>query len=154
MEYLTHPFVLGLAVGVFLAVAVWLSAWSQRRNLRREMQTLKQQLHLKLELDAEATANRKVDFDKAKDTLANLQITVQALREKPGRRELELLHIYDRALQKMFQNAPGFAPAWQTTLETAEKEFVEYRKGVIPFLKRVIRPSSTGILKPGNNDSD
>lgn len=152
IEYATHPFAIGLAVGVLLAVAVWVSEWSQKRKLRREMQTLKQQLHLKLELDAEATANRKVEFEKALEEVANLRTTVQVLREKPGRRELELLHIYDRALQKMFQNAPGFASAWQSTLETAEQEFLEYRRGVIPFLRRVIRPSSTGMLKPGDDN--
>mgnify|MGYP001606111813 FL=1 len=154
VEYLTHPFVYGLAIGVFLAVAVWVSAWSQKRKLNSEMKTLKKQLHLKLELDAEATASRKVEHDKAREKLANMQTTIGTLREKPGRRELELLHIYDRALQKMFQNAPGFASAWQTTLEAAEQEFLEYRKGVIPFLRRVIRPSSTGLLKPGSTDQD
>ncbi|HPQ39419.1 MAG TPA: hypothetical protein PLV45_03515 [bacterium] len=150
-EYATHPFVIGLAIGVFLAAAVWVSAWSQKRKLNREMQVLKQQLQLKLELDAEATANRKAEFEKALEEIANLRTTLQVLREKPGRRELELLHIYDRALQKMFQNAPGFASAWQSTLETAEQEFMEYRKGVIPFLRRVIRPSSTGMLKSGDD---
>ncbi|MBN1295564.1 hypothetical protein JXA80_02210 [bacterium] len=148
-EYAAHPFVLGLAVGVCLAAAVWVSGWLQMRKLKMDMRLLKEQLQLKMELDAEATANRKAAFDEAKERLANLQSTIHILREKPGRRELELLHIYDRALQKMFQNAPGFASAWQSTLELAEKEFMEYRKGIIPFMRRVIRPSSTGLLKPG-----
>lgn len=148
-EYLTHPFVIGLAIGVFLAVGVWFSAWSQKRRLLQEMKRLKEQLQLKLELDAEATASRKADYEKAREQIANLQTTVQALRQKPGRKELELLHVYDRALQKMFQNAPGFAAAWQTTLEQAEADFIEYRKGIIPFIRRVIRPSTTGMLKPG-----
>jgi len=154
IEYMTDPFVLGLAIGVLLAAGIWLSEWSQKRKLRREMENLKKQLHLKLELDAEATASRKMDHEKVREQLANLKETVGTLREKPGRKELELLHIYDRALQKMFQNAPGFASAWQTTLEVAEQEFNEYRKGVIPFLRRVIRPSSTGMLKSGNNDQE
>ncbi len=96
-DYLTNPFVIGMAIGVFLAVAVWLSAWSQKRRLQRELNRLKEQLHLKLELDAEATASRKVYYENAREQIANLQTTVQTLRQKPGRRELELLHIYDKA---------------------------------------------------------
>ncbi len=150
-EYLTHPFVQGLGVGLLLAVLIWISGMIQRRRIKQEMRTIKEQLQLKMELDAEATADRKKQNERLRERVSNLQTSIQSLRDKPGRRELELLHIYDRALQKMFQTAPGFAAAWQTNLETAESEFVSYRKGVIPFIRRVIRPSSTGLLKPGGD---
>lgn len=150
-DYLMHPFVLGFGAGILVAVLAWISGVMHIRRLKGEMRTLKEQLQLKMELDAEATAGRKQENEQLKQKVANLQSSLQVLREKPGRRELELLHIYDRALQKMFQNAPGFAPAWQSTLEAAEAEFVSYRKGVIPFIRRVIRPSSTGLLKPGGD---
>ncbi|MBN1878776.1 hypothetical protein JW823_01580 [bacterium] len=150
-DYLLHPFVLGFGAGVLVAVLVWISGVMHSRRLKGDMRTLKEQLQLKMELDAEATAGRKQENEQLKQKVANMQASLQALREKPGRRELELLHIYDRALQKMFQNAPGFASAWQSTLDLAEAEFINYRKGVIPFIRRVIRPSSTGLLKPGND---
>ena len=99
-----------------------------------------------MELDAEANENRKNQLEKFRQENENLRITVQTLRDKPGRKEVELLHIYDKALQSMFQNAPGFAPAWQTTVKEAEQEVTQYQKGIIPFLKKVIRPSATQYL--------
>lgn len=150
-DYLMHPFAWGAGTGVLLAVLVWISSQIQKKRLKTEMRTLREQLQLKLELDAEAAVGRKKENERLREQVSNLQNSVQSLREKPGRKELELLHIYDRALQKMFQNAPGFAGAWQATLEKAEEEFLTYRKGVIPFFRRVIRPSSTGLLKPGGD---
>ncbi len=149
-DYLTHPFALGFGAGILVALLVWVSGLTRMHRFRGEMRTLREQLQLKMELDADATLHRKKENEELSRKVANLQTSLQVFREKPGRKELELLHIYDRALQKMFQNAPGFASAWQSTLETAESEFVTYRKGFIPFIRRVIRPSSTGLLKPGS----
>jgi hypothetical protein len=41
----------------------------------------------------------------------------------------------------MFENAPGFAPAWQITLKEAETLFEKSERGVVPLLKRLM-PSS------------
>jgi hypothetical protein len=41
----------------------------------------------------------------------------------------------------MFENAQGFAPAWQITLKKAEKRFEKSKKEVIPLLKQLMPTS-------------
>ena len=69
---------------------------------------------------------------------------------------MELLHVYDKALQLMFQKSPGFAPVWQTTVQEAEREIAQYQKGIIPFVRRLINPSSQKYLDagPGGDDAE
>lgn len=42
-DLLTHPFVLGLMLGLLLAFALGLSGWSQRRALKLELRQLQTQ---------------------------------------------------------------------------------------------------------------
>ncbi len=145
-EILRHPFTLGFITGLCICLLLFISSTIKIREMRNQYRQLQKQLHLKMEMDAEANENRKNELERIRKENENLRITIQNLRDKPGRKELELLYIYDKALQFMFQNAPGFAPAWQTTLKEAEQEITRYQRGIIPFLKRVINPSASHSL--------
>ena len=80
-------------------------------------------------------------MDRLKQEKNNLQITIQALNHKPGRKEIRQYFICQTALDIMFEKAPGFAPAWQITLKEAEGLFEKSERGVVPLLKRLM-PSS------------
>ena len=75
----------------------------------------------------------------------NLRITVHTLSQKPGRKEIKQLHLYQKAIDLMMQRTPGFAPAWQNTLKEAEEEIRKTEQGLIPFLKRLTTPGSTSV---------
>ena len=62
---------------------------------------------------------------------------IQVLNQKPGRQEIRQAQVYQKAIDIMFEKAPGFAPAWQITLKEAEEHVQQAERGLIPFLKRM-----------------
>jgi len=140
-EIIGSPFAKGLILGIVLCLFTYLRGIYRSYELRKEIDRLRNHLHTKLEIDAEENERRKAEMEKLKQEKNNLQITVQALNHKPGRKEIRQYFIYQTALDIMFEKAPGFAPAWQITLKEAESLFEKSERGVVPLLKRLM-PSS------------
>ncbi len=138
MTIISNPFAKGLAIGLVLCVIIYLRGFLRRRELAKEVDRLRTHLHTKLEIDSTENERRKGDLDRLKQERDNLQITVQSLNQKPGRKEIRQYFVYQTALDIMFEKAPGFAPAWQITLKEAEKLFDKSEKGVVPLLKRLM----------------
>ncbi len=138
MSVITNPFAKGLALGIVLCIVIYMRGFLRRRELAKEVDRLRTHLHTKLEIDSSENERRKGDLDKLKQERDNLQITVQSLNQKPGRKEIRQYFVYQTALDIMFEKAPGFAPAWQITLKEAEELFEKSEKGVVPLLKRLM----------------
>jgi hypothetical protein len=134
-------FVKGLALGIVFCLVVCFRGFLRRYELKKEIDRLRNHLHTKLEIDATENERRKAELERLRQEKDNLQITVQALNHKPGRKEIRQYFIYQTALDIMFEKAPGFAPAWQITLKEAESLFEKSERGVVPLLKRLM-PSS------------
>jgi len=94
-----------------------------------------------MEIDAEGLRALKVENEELKKRNENLRATNQALRGKPGRAELRVLYLYDRAVDVMLARVPGFAPAWQAVLSEVEEELEQADQGLAAFVKRVVSPS-------------
>ena len=154
---LSNHFVWGLAIGLFIWLITLIKFYFNYRSMKRsknntitslknEKNKLKQHLQVQLEIEAESKERQKHNYDKIKEENENLRTSVQTLRLKPRREELILLQVYDRAIHIMQERAPGFAPSWEATLKEAKTEIDKANRGVIPFIRRVIRPSSTPLL--------
>jgi len=141
-EMLSNLFVRGLVVGIVLCLVVWIRSFFRVRGLNNQLNKLRGHLHTKLEIDSEANERRKGEADQLKKERDNLRNMIQILNQKPGRQEMRQHHIYQKALDIMFEKAPGFAPTWQITLREAEEEMKNAEKGLIPFLRR-IKPSTS-----------
>jgi hypothetical protein len=141
MAWLTHPFVLGLGLGLILTVYLWIQGILKRRSLVKELANLKDHLHTHMEISAKGNESSKSELETLKKQTENLRITVATLKAKPGRAELRTLHVYDKALHMMFEKAPGFAPAWESILKEAEQEMEQTEKGFFPLIRKVFRPS-------------
>lgn len=137
-EILSNSFAKGLALGLGICILIYLRGLLRRRELVKEVDRLRTHLHTKLEIDSTENERRKADLDRLKQERDNLQITVQSLNQKPGRKEIRQYYVYQTALDIMFEKAPGFAPAWQITLKEAEDLFDKSEKGVVPLLKRLM----------------
>ena len=148
-ELLTHHFTLGLFLGLAFCLIFSISLTFKIWALRREKADLKKTLHTKMEIEAEGNIQRQRELESLKKQNENLRITAQSLRDKPGRKEMELLHVYDKALQLMFVRVPGFAQAWHTILPEAERLVSKYHRGILPLLKRVVNPSSVRRFELG-----
>jgi len=147
MNVLSNPFFRGLAVGIALWLFFWFRSLLRIRELINNVKKLREHLHTKLEIDSAENERRKQEIEKLKQERDNLRNMVQVMNQKPGRQELRQAQVYQRAIDIMFEKAPGFAPAWQITLKEAEEEMQNAERGIIPFFKRI-----TGTPAKGHED--
>ncbi len=147
MSILASPFFRGLAVGVAIWLFFWVRSIIRIRELTGNVKKLREHLHTKLEIDSAENERRKQEIERLKEERDNLKNMVQVLNQKPGRQELRQAQVYQRAIDIMFEKAPGFAPAWQITLKEAEEEMQNAERGIIPFFKRI-----TGSTPKGTED--
>ncbi len=141
MEYLKQPFAIGLEIGLFIALVVWIGAWWKRRSIVKENRTLKQHLHTQMDITARGHAELKNELEELRKQNENLRVTNATLNQKPGRAELHTLAVYDRAVHLMYEKAPGFAPAWEGVVREAEEAIKKTEKGLLPLIRKVFRPS-------------
>jgi uncharacterized protein YhaN len=137
MNILTNPFFRGLAIGIIIWLIFWIRSQMRIRELSRNVKKLREHLHTKLEIDSAENERRKNEIEKLKQERDNLRNMVQVMNQKPGRQELRQAQVYQRAIDIMFEKAPGFAPAWRITLKEAEEELQNAERGIIPFFKRM-----------------
>lgn len=141
MEYLTHPFTIGLAIGLAVACIVYLRGIMKRRSVVKGNQTLREHLQTQMEISAKGNECTRKELEDIRKQNENLRITNANLKHKPGRAELHTLVLYDKAIHLMYARAPGFAPAWESILKEAEDELRQSDSGLVPLLRKVFRPS-------------
>jgi len=139
---LGNPFLRGLLIGLFVAIALWIRSVFKIGQLKADIKKLREHLHTKLEIDSADNERRKNEATQLKEERDNLRNMIQVLNQKPGKQEIRQAQIYQKAAEIMFEKSPGFAPAWQITLKEAEEEMRNAEKGLLPFIKRMT--SSTG----------
>jgi hypothetical protein len=141
---LFYAFGYGLLAGLLFSFYVWFRGFQERRRLKIELNRLRTHLDAHLELSYEGTAKRKGEIERLAHENENLRITVKSWQQKPDRRELRQLHVYDHAVRDLMQNAPGFAPHWERALQRAETLVGEEDRGVLAFARRLILPARKG----------
>ncbi len=144
INMLSNPFLRGLLIGFVVCLVIWIRSLVQNRELKSQLKKLREHLHTKLEIDSEENERRKDKITTVQQERDNLSNMIQVLNQKPGRQELRQFQVHQKALEIMFEKAPGFAPTWQITLKEAEEEMKNAEKGIIPFFKRMTSSSITG----------
>jgi len=137
ISILVNPFFRGLAIGLIICIVFWVRSLLRIRELSKNVTKLREHLHTKLEIDSSENERRKKEIEQLKQERDNLRNMIQVLNQKPGRQEIRQGQVYQKAIDIMFEKAPGFAPAWQITLKEAEEEMQQAERGLIPFLKRM-----------------
>lgn len=144
-------FLIGLGVGVVLAI-VLVVAMSVKRHKEilastKETERLKRMLTDRMDLESDGLAKLKEQIEDLKKQNENLRITVNTYAQKPGRKEVSRLHVYQLAVDRLTINSPGFGAAWQAALKESEAEFQKTYVGVQPFIKRLIPiKTDAGVL--------
>lgn len=151
-----------LTVAVLGPLAIFTWAILKLRGLRKEKDTyiakLKEQLALKMDLESESLGKLKAEREELAKQNEELRIKVQEYRQKPGRDALRQLQITERALGLVHERAPGFGPAWQSSLKEAQSEMEKSEKGLLAFARRALLPgtsataSSQGYLPAATYD--
>jgi hypothetical protein len=139
----------GILIGLIAAVWVAFSAWRRNRALTEEVLRLRTHLQTHMEIAQEGSEQRKRDLDQLRKENENLRVTLKAWQQKPDRRELRMLQVYDRALRQLMASAPGFSPHWESALREAEEHVEQIDRGLFAFARRLILPFSG---KPSDKD--
>ncbi len=136
----------GVLLGLFVALWVAVTAWLRRRDVLAEVQRLRAHLHDQMEITSEGTQNQKRTIEKLRAENENLRVTLKAWQQKPDRRELRMLQVYDHAVHQLLANAPGFAPHWENALRDADQHVAQIDSGLIAFARRLVMPPTPAKL--------
>ena len=141
--FFLRPFFIGLYIGLFFCLVIFIREKFHARRLKKEIEKLKKHIQTKLEIEAESNEKRKNEIDELKKQNENLRISLQSCSEKPGRKEIKQLHLYQKAVEILTEKAPGFAQSWQSAMKDGEEDVRKINLGNIPFIKRLLPGRST-----------
>lgn len=151
-------FLIGLGIGVVLAIVlvVVMSVKRHKEILQEKKETdrLRRTLNDRMDLESDGLAKLKDDLEELKKQNENLRISLNTFSQKPNRKELARLHVYQLAVDRLTINSPGFGAAWQAALKESEEEFQKTYVGVQPFIKRLIPMKTDANVLPRYIESD
>lgn len=146
---------IGLGIGLVIALIVYI--WQKigkndiEKKSKAEMARLKGMLADRMDIESEGLNKLKAENEELKKANENLRITNANLMQKPGRAEVNRLHIYQQAVDRLVINSPGFGAAWQSALKESEEEFAKTYTGTQAFWKKIL-PGKTNAKLIANND--
>ena len=100
------------------------------------------------DLESEGLSKLKEQNYELKKQNENLRISLSTYSQKPGRKEVSRLHVYQLAVDRLTINSPGFGAAWQAALKESEDEFQKTYVGVQHFIKRLIPIKTDAAVLP------
>ena len=133
---------IGLGIGLVIALIVYI--WQKigrsdaEKKSKKEIARLKGLLADRMDIESEGVTKLKKENEDLKKANENLRITNANLMQKPGRAEVQRLHIYQQAVDRLVINSPGFGAAWQSALKESEEEFAKTYTGTQAFWKKIL----------------
>lgn len=154
-EILTHPFVLGLALGLLIVAFVLKNAIAAKMQLKREIKRIegeKKELQSHLNTQMKITATGSESLTKEVETLKthneNLRVNLAALQNKPDKNEQRQFRLQEMAITTMREQAPGFAGAWEKAMRQAEADMDSAESGFSKLVRKVVPGLSYSGTKP------
>lgn len=133
---------IGVAIGFVPMLVFLIIEYTKRvakiKEHKEEVNRLKAMLTDRMDLESEGLGKLKSEIDELKTQNENLRISLRTYSQKPGRKEVSRLHVYQQAADRLTINSPGFGAAWQAALKESEQEFEKTFFGIQPFVRRVI----------------
>lgn len=154
MELLQNPIISGILSALAGAFIAWFFFRIEKFRISVEMKKLKEHLANQLEITAEGTKAWKDNIEKLKKENENLRVSLQSYQQKPDRKEVRMLYVYDKAVSSLLENAPGFGPMWVKALKEAEEEMSKTETGFIAFTKNLLGLKAPQKLGAYRNNSD
>jgi len=132
-------FAIGLGIGLIIAFYFLISGNIQKRNLNKEIKRQKKMLQERLEVELESIAAMKDKIKNLEEENNNFKQSLQSLSQKASRAEIQQLAIYQKGIDILTAQSPGFGPAWQNALEKSKDEIGLSAKGVKPFIRNIVK---------------
>lgn len=132
----------GLGCGLVVYIVMSIKRYSIKKSSQGEINKYKAMLTDRMELESEGMTKLKKENEELRKMNENLRISIQSISQKPGKKEMQRLQTYQRAVDRLTINSPGFGPAWQAALQESESEMQKMFTGSIPFIRKLV-PSKT-----------
>ncbi len=133
---------IGLGIGLIIAFVtyIWqkLGKNEMEKKNKAEIAKLKSMLADRMDIESEGLKKIKDENEQLKKMNENLRVTNAALMQKPGRAEVQRLQVYQKAVDRLVINSPGFGAAWQSALKESEEEFENTYNGTQAFWKKIL----------------
>jgi ribosomal protein L29 len=133
---------IGIAIGLIPMLAILIMQYTKHANRikehAKEIARLKTMLTDRMDLESEGLTKLKQENADLKKQNENFRISLTTYAQKPGRREVARLQVYQKAVDRLTINSPGFGAAWQAALKESEEEFEKTYLGIQPFIRRII----------------
>jgi hypothetical protein len=128
----------GLGVALIVFIVMLIKVKAVKGKSEAEVKKMKEMLTTRMELENEGLSKLKEECEKLRKENENLRISLQTYAQKPGRKELQRLTVYQTAADRLTINSPGFGAAWQAALKESEDEFQKTYVGIQPFIRKLI----------------
>ena len=138
MENILYGLAAGLIVALIIYIVMAVKLKGAKSAAEKENARLRQMLSDRMELESEGVARLKKENEELRKNNENLRISMQTYAQKPGRKELQRLTVYQTAVDRLIINSPGFGAAWQAALKESEDEFEKTYTGVQAFIRKMI----------------
>ncbi len=149
---------IGLGIGLLVAIIVYIWQSISKKDIERsskeEIARLKNLLADRMDIESAGLTKIKAENEELKKLNENLRVTNAALAQKPGRAEVQRLQIYQKAVDRLIINSPGFGAAWQSALKESEDEFEQIYSGIQPFWKKILPGRTNAKLIDKDNVVD
>ena len=110
-------FAIGLGIGLVVAIIVLIIMAIKRsgdkKAATKEQERLKMMLADRMDLESDGLLKIRSENEELKKQNENLRITVNTYSQKPGRKEIARLNVYQTSVDRLNINTPGFGAAWQ-----------------------------------------
>ena len=103
MENVLYGLAAGLVVALLVFIFMAIRLRSQKSASEKENARLKQMLTDRMELESEGLNKLKAENEELKKANENLRISIQTYSQKPGRKELERLTVYQKAVDRLIE---------------------------------------------------
>lgn|SRR5690606_6627819 len=136
----------GLGVGLLLSLFILIKTRIYRRELddeiadaRYDYRRLEEQMNAQMRISSKAQDELQSRIDEQQQRIQHLQTSLETLSQKPGKKELRQLHLYERTLELMEQRSPNAMLAWENAQTEASEQMAAIDKGLKPMLRKVFK---------------
>ena len=134
----------GLALGLIITLVILIKTRifkneleQEIRDTRYEYRRLEDQLNTQMRVSSRKQDELTAEIEQYRATVQANEEKLKTANQKPGRRELRKLELYQRAEQIMAEQSPGSTLAWENAMKSAEAELKEAEKGFKPMMRKV-----------------
>lgn len=140
----------GFGAGLLVALYALLVGWRRRRRVSEELERMRRHLHDQMEITQEGSKKLKDELEALRAQNENLRVSIKSWQQKPDRKELRALQVYDHALRELLASAPGFASYWENAVREAEATAEAMDRGLMASARRLLLPAARKRTTPAD----